>query len=271
MSELASRLFEGEVVHQRFSPKRHRLKYRMFQILFDLDELPKLDRRLGLFSHNRFNLFGFDDRDHGTGVAGSLRPYVEGLLGSIGLSAQGGRIQLLCMPRVLGFVFNPLSIYYCHDRSGELVALIYEVNNTFGQRHSYLIAAGPTDQGVYKQSCAKVFHVSPFMGMDLVYAFRIGAPGETIVTAIRGHDPAGAEVIFAAFTGRARALSDRRLLATFLSFPFLTLGAVAAIHWEAVLLLLKGVRLQPTPAPPPGPVSATPRITPVHETDMQSA
>jgi hypothetical protein len=244
LSDLASCLYVGEVVHQRFAPTRHRLRYRMFQMLFDLDELPELSRRLRLFSHNRFNILAFFDADHGGGASGTLRTYVEGLLAKAGLCGDGGPIRLLCMPRILGHVFNPLSIYYCHAPSGALVAMIYEVNNTFGEQHSYLISVTSADGGALEQSCEKGFYVSPFMDMEMRYDFKMTAAGETIATAVTGSNPDDAPLIFAAFTGRRRELSDASLLRVLLAYPFMTLGVVAAIHWEALKLFIKGLRIR---------------------------
>jgi DUF1365 family protein len=254
----ASGLYAGEVVHQRFAPRRHRLKYRLFQILFDLDDLPALSRRLRLFSHNRFNAFSFHDTDHGEGADAPLRDYVDRILLEAGLDLGGGRILLLCLPRVLGWVFNPLSVYYCHDAKGDLVAMIYEVKNTFGEQHSYVIPAGEAGDGPIIQSCQKGFYVSPFMDMDMTYDFRLTRPGETVATTIYGRDGFGSPLIFAAFTGQRQALSDRVLARVLVGFPLLTLGVVAAIHWEAIILALKGLRLRIRPAPPAEPVTLVP-------------
>jgi len=244
MSEFASCLYFGEVVHRRFSPRPHRLRYRLFQGLFDLDELPTLGRRLRFFSHNRANVLAFHDSDHGDGAGGALRTYAENLLSGAGLRVDGGRIVLLCMPRVLGFVFNPLSVFYCYNHCGDLTATIYEVNNTFGERHSYLISADSTACGAVRQRCEKAFYVSPFMDMDMVYDFSLTSPGATLTTSIRGSRSDGAPLIFASFVGVRRELSDLTLVLALLAYPLLTLGVVAAIHWEAVKLFAKGLRLR---------------------------
>jgi hypothetical protein len=248
MSPLASCLYFGEVVHQRFSPRRHRLRYRVFQGLFDLDELPRLGRKLRFFSYNQTNVFALHDRDHGGGSAGGLRLYVEGLLREAGLSVDGGRIVLLCMPRIFGFVFNPLSIYYCYGADASIRATVYEVNNTFGQRHSYVVPIDSADRDEARQSCKKEFYVSPFMDMDMIYDFKLGLPGETVATCINGKRADGAPLIFASFTGDRRELSDRALVTALVKYPLLTLGVVAAIHWEAVKLFAKGLRLRPRPS-----------------------
>jgi DUF1365 family protein len=250
-----SALYTGIVTHERFAPRRHRLRYRLWQLLLDLDEAPDASRRLKLFSYNRFNVFSHHDRDHGDGRPGPLRGYIEETLAAAGLEIKGGAIQLLCMPRLFGHVFNPLSIYYCYRPDGGLAAMLYEVNNTFGQRHSYLILADPAQDGTVHQTCAKAFHVSPFMDMRLRYDFQVSAPGETITTTIHGSDPQGALIIAAAFCGRRRALTDGALARALVDFPLMTLKVVVAIHWEAVKLWLKGTPLKPVPPAPAGPIT----------------
>jgi len=250
VNTLASAFYAGAVTHRRLSPTPHRLRYSMFQILFDLGETPALARRLRFFSHNRFNLFSFHDRDHGDGRARGLRAYVEETLSAGGISLGGGPIRLLCMPRLLGHVFNPLSIYYCHRADGTLAAMFYEVNNTFGERHSYLIAVPPGAEGPIRQTCEKAFHVSPFMDMAMTYEFKVTMPRETLTTAIRGRAPDGSPIIVAAFAGRRRELTDRVLVHALFAYPLLTVKVVAAIHFEGLKLMLKGLRLRPRPPAP---------------------
>jgi hypothetical protein len=246
-----SALYDGAVVHQRLAPRRHRLRYRLFQLLLDLDELPQLDRRLRLFGHNRFALFSLCDRDHLAGDPRPLRAQVEAMLGDAGIDLAGGPIRLFCMPRVLGYVFNPLSIFYCHRATGELAAVVLEVHNTFGERHVYLIEAeaGAGDQLV-RRGCAKTFFVSPFLGLEMSYDFRLAAPGERAATAILGRGADGAPVIAAAFAGERRELDDPTLARALVGHPLLTLKVILAIHWEAAKLLAKGVGLRRKPEPP---------------------
>jgi DUF1365 family protein len=255
VSETRSGVYLGEVIHQRFAPRRHRLKYRVFQMLFDLDELAALSSRLRLFSHNRFNLFSFHDRDHGDDRESSLRLYVERILVGAGLDIAGGRISVLCMPRIFGYVFNPLSVYYCHGADGGLKAMIYEVTNTFKERHTYLIPVESPVSRIIRQSCEKDFYVSPFMDMQMSYHFTLSKPGETVTTAIDGRGPGGERLIYAAFAGVRRRFDDGALFKLLLAYPFLTLGVVAAIHWEASKLFAKGIGLRQRPAPPMEPVT----------------
>lgn len=251
MSEMYSALYSGSVSHRRFSPTPHYLRYAMFQMLFDLDEAPLLARRLRLFSANRLNMFSHHDRDHGRGRTGGLRAWVDDTLRESGIPIDGGRILLLCMPRTFGHVFNPLSIFYCHRSNGELAAILCEVNNTFGERHFYLIEADPQARGVVRQSCAKAFHVSPFMDMAMTYEFELTAPGDAIRTTVRGIDPCGRPIFVASFVGLRRPLTDRALIGMFVGFPLQTLKVVAAIHFEALMLWLKRIEVRPRPPAPP--------------------
>jgi DUF1365 family protein len=249
-----SALYDGVVIHRRFAPKPHALRYRMFMALLDLDDLDALDGRLRLFSRNRFNLFAFHDKDHLDDGAVRLRSQVEGHLARAGIALDGGAIRLLSLPRILGYAFNPLSVYFCHQADGALSAILYEVRNTFGQRHTYLIPVEPGATGAIRQSCQKVFYVSPFMDMDMTYDFRVIAPGATLSIGVDGLQ-GDTRVIATSFAGTRRALSDAALLRAFVTYPLLSLAVVGGIHWEALKLWLKGVRLRARPAPPLNPVS----------------
>jgi DUF1365 family protein len=251
-----SGIYRGLVVHQRLRPRRHRLRYRIFQLLLDLDELPALDRGLRLFGHNRPALIGFHDKDHGSGDGRPLKPYVEGLLAGAGIEA-GGPIRLLCMPRVLGQVFNPLSLYFCHDRTGALQAILYEVNNTFGQRHSYLIPVQGQD-GLVRQACDKGFYVSPLQEMAMRYDFAVRPPAEELFVAVNSSDADG-PMLHAAFSARRTELTDAAIVAAFLGAPLLMLKVLAGIHWEALRIWLKGARFHGRPPAPAEPVTVVGR------------
>ncbi|MGQ9368654.1 DUF1365 domain-containing protein [Azospirillum sp. ST 5-10] len=254
MTGPASGLYPGTVVHHRLRPVRHRLRYRVFSLLLDLDELPELDRRLRLFAHNRFALTAFHDRDHGDGRP--ARAWADAQLAAAGLPA-GGPVRVLCFPRLLGYVFNPLSVWFCHRPDGGLAAVLHEVSNTFGQRHTYAIPAAADADGLVRQSCAKGFYVSPFMDMETAYHFRIRPPGDTVAVAIRQTDAAGT-VLHAALAGRRVELSDRALAAAWLRHPLMTAKVTAAIHWEALRLWRKGLAVRPRPPAPASPVTVVP-------------
>jgi len=249
-----SAIYSGSVVHTRVRPVRHRLRYRMLNLLLDLDELPALGRRLWLLGHNRRALFSFHDADHGDGGTETLKAQIDRLLREAGLDPEGGGVRVLCMPRVLGMVFNPISVFFCYRADGTLQALLYEVNNTFGQRHSYLIPVEPGQSGAIRQHCDKRFYVSPFMDMEQTYRFRVAPPDGAVRVGVEAHDTKG-PLLFAAFGGRRQALSDGRLLLSFLSHPLLALRVVGGIHWEALKLWRKGMRLRHRPAPPEAPVT----------------
>ncbi len=250
---LTSALYVGRVTHHRFRPRRHRLAYRSYWLLLDLDEFTELPRRLRLLAHNNFNLFSVHDADHCSGEQKALRPQIEAQLAAAGVDLAGGKILLLAMPRLLGYAFNPLSVYFCYGEDGALKALVYQVHNTFKQRHSYVIAVG-SDAGAVEQSCAKRFYVSPFLNMEMRYDFRIEAPGDAVRVTVRGSDRDG-DLIVASLFGRRQDLTDSRLVRVFFSHPLLTLKVTLAIHFEALLLWLKGLRLRPRPAAPEQPVT----------------
>jgi DUF1365 family protein len=243
-----SALYRGEVTHRRLRPREHRLRYRVFWLLLDLAELDDIASRMRLLSRNRFNLLSFHDQDHGDGSGRPLRDQVMALLRREGLDMDGGAVRLLTMPRVLGYVFNPISLYYCHGADGRLAAVIYEVTSTFGGRHAYVLPVvdGDAGKGVIRQAARKALHVSPFMGMDMRYVFRGHAPAEWMDLTIDGSDSEGV-LIVAAMRGRRHPLTDGAIFRAAVSIPFLTLKVMAVIHWEALKLWLKGARLHSAP------------------------
>ena len=244
-------LYVGRVTHARMTPRRHAFGYRAFYALFDLDRIDGVASRLRFLSRNRANLLSLHDVDHLGAERRPLREKADAILAQAGVDLAGGRIFLLCMPRLLGFVFNPISVYFCHDADAALVCMLYEVNNTFGQRHTYVVPVEGEAQavGLVRQTCRKVLYVSPFMDMDLTYAFRLRRPDTHIsigITASRGDAP----VIRTLFAGRREELTDRAILATLAAHPLMTLKVIGAIHWEALRLWLKGMRVKPRPAAP---------------------
>ena len=240
-------IYEGIVTHSRLKPVRHELRYRVFSFLLDLDRLTETADRLRFFSRGKFNLFSFHDRDHGAGSPENLAAYIRTSLRAAGLNADG-RIMLHCYPRMLGYAFNPLAVYYCYDAADRLSAMIYEVNNTFGDRHAYLIPVEGAQPQI-KQSAQKEFHVSPFMEMDMRYDFALTYPEEKLSMSIKTSDREGA-VLNAVFKGKRAPLTDETLRSLFFRYPLMTLKVIFGIHWEALKLILKGMRLRPgAPAP----------------------
>lgn len=242
-----SAFYEGSVGHARLSPTEHRFRYRVFYMLFDLDELAELDRRLRWFSHNRFNAMALHDRDHGSDDGRPLKEWIAETLQKSGFDFELGRVEMLAFPRILGYVFNPISVWYCHDTDGVVRAVLHEVRNTFGDKHCYVSPIDPDDA---TQTFGKRLHVSPFMDMDKRYEFSLTLPDEAVAVRIRESDGAGAEMFRAAFTGRRRELDDRTLLSMFVRYPLVTLKAIGAIHFEAIRLWIKRVPFFRRPEPP---------------------
>jgi DUF1365 family protein len=240
---IRSGLYFGQVMHSRIHPVQHRFRYRVFSLLLDLDEAPPLLRRLRLLSRNRFNMFGFYDRDHGERTAENPRDWAEKQLRAAGIPWDGGKIALLCFPRILGIVFNPLSEYFCYRRDGSLAAIIHEVHNTVGGRHAYVLPVSPADaaRGVIAQACDKDFYVSPFIEMEARYAFRIKPPADKVSVLIRERGAAG-EILRATLSGNRRPLTDGQLLIAFFLYPLMTLKVIFAIHWQALRLWRKGAK-----------------------------
>jgi uncharacterized protein len=241
-------LYFGDVMHARLKPMGHRFSYRVMSLLIDLDRLDEADRLSPLFAVNRPALYSFREADHGKRDGSSLRAYAQRCAAGHGIDLTGGRVLLLCYPRLLGFTFNPLSVYFCYCASGELALLIYEVRNTFGDIHPYVLPVRPgetSDAGIRQQQ-EKLFYVSPFVEMAMRYHFRISPPGEQVKLRILETDRDG-PLLSATFNGRRKPLTAAALLRSFFALPLVTLKIVAAIHWEALRLWLKGARLVPRP------------------------
>ena len=233
---LCSAIYDGWVMHRRVAPRHHAFRYRVFALLIDLDELEILSR-LYLFAWNRPGIASFHDRDHGDG--GDLRRWLDRKLADEGIIADGAR-RVLCYPRLFGYVFNPLSVWFCHRSDGQLAATIYEVHNTHSERHAYVLRADK-DAAIVRQHCAKDFYVSPFLSMDCSYDFTIRPPGEDVMIAIN-EEEAGAPILTATFSGARMPLTDASLASMLLRHPLMTVKVFAAIHFEAVRLTWKGVQ-----------------------------
>jgi DUF1365 family protein len=245
-ADAAAALYFGDVMHARLKPIGHRFSYRVMSLLIDLDRLIEANRRSPLFGVNRAALYSFCEKDHGQRDGSSLRAYAERCATEHGIDLKGGRVLLLCYPRLMCYTFNPLSVYFCYRADSHLALIIYEVRNTFGDIHPYVLpvkADELTDAGVRQQQ-DKLFYVSPFIEMAMRYHFRVTPPGERVKLRILETDRDG-PLLAASFNGRRRALTTVALLRSLFSLPLLTFKIVAAIHWEALRLWLKGARLVP--------------------------
>lgn len=246
---LKSGLYEGLVVHHRYGPKVHHLAYRVFQILYDLEYLDCL-KQTRYLSHNRFNLFGFYDRDHGPkegDLSQSLFERMTAWLKAQGLHEAGDRLFIMTMPRVLGFVFNPISLYFVQGETGEIRHIVYQVNNTFGERHFYALKVNQGQEGTIKQGCEKRLHVSPFMDTkNMVYDFKLSLPDDHFSLGIKlRHQDEASPILYAGFQAKRSDLTPKALWTQFWALPLMTLKVVAGIHWEAAKLIVKGLWLKP--------------------------
>ena len=175
---MTSCIYNGTVIHKRFKPKIHFFKYRVFSLLIDLSELEKLDKTISLFSYNKFNLVSFFDKDHGERDGSSLINWVKKNLKQNNINCENITIKLLCYPRIFGYVFNPLSVFYVYNDRNDLISILYEVKNTFGEQHTYVFKV--SNNNMIQHNCEKKFHVSPFIEMNCNYFFRILKPADKI-------------------------------------------------------------------------------------------
>lgn len=252
MSAVTEALYTGHVVHKRVAPHRHALRYSVFSCLFDCSKLAALDARLKLFSFNRFNLFSLYDRDHldGAGLESSLREIAE-------RSGQGGRIarfMMLCYPRILGYAFNPLTVYFGLDAEDSVRLVIYEVRNTFGGRKTYVLPAEPGPRGLINQECRKRLYVSPFNAVEGDYSFHATPLGDDLTVGVALRTAAG-PVLKAHFRGTRSDLTDANLLRAIARTGWMTVKVIGGIHYEALKLWLKGMRVVRRPPAPASPVT----------------
>ncbi|MDK9498596.1 DUF1365 domain-containing protein [Streptomyces katrae] len=236
-------LYATEVRHARTRPVRHALAHRTYMWLVDVDDLPVLPRLLRPFAR-------FDARDHFSGRAPTLRAGLDAHLAARGVHGADGRVLMLANARVLGHVFNPLTLYWCHDRSGGLVCVVAEVHNTYGGRHCYLLR--PDDRG--RAEVAKDFYVSPFFGVEGGYRMRLPLPGDRLDLTVQLRHPDGSRPLTATVRGTHRPAGTRALLAALLRNPWPTAGVSLGIRRHGIRLYLKGLPVQPRPTRPAPPV-----------------
>ena len=233
-------IYNGKVIHKRFKPKEHYFKYNVFSLLVDLDELEIIENKIKIFSYNKFNIISFFDKDHGPRDGTSLKEWVIKNLKDIGIDNERIQIKLLCYPRIFGYVFNPLSVFFIYDENSKLISILYEVKNTFGEQHTYIFKTN--DEKVITNDCTKKFHVSPFIEMECHYYFRVLKPSDTISVIIDQKDKDG-KLLYASQDGKAKELNEKNLLFSYISHPLMTFKIIAAIHYEALKLWLKGIKL----------------------------
>jgi len=241
MNFFNSCIYSGFVTHRRFKPKRHFFKYKTFSLLIDLKEIESLGKKISFFSYNRFNVLSFYDVDHGPRNGTSLVNWVKTRLSDVKINIGTGSIKLLCYPRFFGYVFNPLSIFYCYDDNSKLKAILYEVKNTFNEQHTYVFSASPSSNLILHK-CNKKFYVSPFIEMKTFYNFRLLNPGKILNVFIKQGDSEGT-LLTACQVGKKLEMSSKNLLFQFLKHPLMSFKVILAIHFEALRLWAKGVKL----------------------------
>ena len=236
-----SKIYAGKVIHTRFKPKKHHFKYNVFSLLIDLDEINELDINLKFFSFNKFNLISFFNIDHGDRDGGDIKNWVKENLKKKKIKFQNIRVEILCYPRIIGYVFNPLSVLYIYNEKNELISIFYEVKNTFGEQHTYIFEIKHPNTQI-KNDCKKKFFVSPFMDLQSEYFFKVLLPNEKLSVIIDQRDKEG-KLLFASQDGNRRDLTSKNLLICYLKHPLMSFKVISAIHFEALKLWIKGVKL----------------------------
>ena len=236
---MTSAIYNGTVIHKRFKPKLHFFKYKVFSLLIDLSELNILDKDISFFSYNSFNLISFFDKDHGERDGTSLVEWVKKNLNENKINHENIKIKLLCYPRILGYVFNPLSVFFVYDNNKNLISILYEVKNTFGEQHTYIFKV--ENDNLLQHNCSKKFHVSPFIEMNCNYFFRILKPSEKISVVIDQYQ-LDEKILFASQDGKRVDFNSKELLKSYIKHPLMTFKIISAIHFEAFKLWLKGIK-----------------------------
>ena len=237
---MISSIYNGKVIHKRFKPKEHFFKYSVFSLLIDLSELNQLDKEIKFFSFNKFNLISFYEKDHGSRNGSSLVAWVKKNLEANNIHFKDIKIKLLCYPRIFGYVFNPLSVFFIYNSNEKLISILYEVKNTFGEQHTYIFKVDD-DLKLFQHNCSKKFHVSPFIEMDCNYFFRILKPEDKMSVIIDQYQ-ANEKILYASQDGKRVDFNSKELLKSYLKHPLMTFKIISAIHFEAFKLWTKGIK-----------------------------
>ena len=235
-----SYIYAGTVIHKRFKPKVHSFNYSVFSLLIDLSELDLMNNNLRIFSYNKFNIVSFYSKDHGPRDGSSLKNWVIENLQKNNIETEGIQIKLLCYPRIFGYVFNPLSVFYIYNKNSELISILYEVKNTFGEQHTYIFKT-KKNENLIQHICKKKFHVSPFIKMDCIYFFRLLKPGNRVSVIIDLQDQEG-KILFASQDGEKSELNNKNLIRSYIKHPLMSFKIIVAIHFEAFKLWSKGIK-----------------------------
>ena len=236
---LKSSIFNGIVSHSRLIPKKHSFTYKVFSILFDIDKLDETQRSCSLFSYNKFNFFSFYYKDHGEKNGSNPKNWILKIVKKEKINESNLKIYCLCYPRILGYVFNPITVWFIYSKNN-LKMIVYEVRNTFGEDHSYVFKLDKESQKLNHKS-KKLLHVSPFISMDGSYEFSTNISNERVKIIIKEISN-GEHLLTASFSGKAKPLKDKNLFLNFLLYPMLTLKVIFGIHFQALLLWSKNIK-----------------------------
>lgn len=239
--DLKSCLYTTTIMHHRLSPTEHRFDYRFFSFYLDLDELDVLNEQVPSFSRNRFNLYSFFDRDHILRQGLSIKESVHAYLKENGIDLSGGRIMLLTYLRTMGYVFNPVSFFYCFDQHGHPVCVVAEIGNTFGEQKYFLMKYDDFQKEAFRADRDKHYYISPFTHLDDQLNFKLAIPSDKLNIRIDTAKPNQDKVVLTSMLGDRLDLTDKNLWALTLQIPLVTLKAIFLIHWHALLLWMKKV------------------------------
>ncbi|MGJ8527189.1 DUF1365 domain-containing protein [Maritalea sp.] len=247
MTNTPNAIYKGTVTHKRLRPVKHGLSYGVFNLLLDCDEIDDLAGKLKFFSHNKPNLVSIYDKDHGDSK--QLGAYLRELAKSAVPETSIASFKMLAYPRVFGYAFNPLTVYFGLDDDGKIRLMVYEVNNTFGQRHTYVIPAEQRPDGMIWQNCEKQFYVSPFNDVSGNYTFHVTPIAEKLTVGVALRDNDG-PILNAFFAGHRQPFSDGQLIKAIIGTGWMTVKVMAGIHIEALKLWFKGMKIKPRPEAP---------------------
>lgn len=248
-----NRIYFGTVYHARHIPFQHDFRYKVFSLFINIDDLPALDQTLPKFSYNKWDIFSIHDKDHGFRDGRGIREWIEKSGKDKGINLDGAKIMMLCFPRQWGYVFNPITVFFCYNKNEELIAVMHQVKNTFGEQHGYLLPV-QNNPDMVSQDYKKVFHVSPFIHMDCHYHFKFSQPQEDFFFAIHQQTKEG-KILTATWDGKGEDLNEKSIKKALFRHPFMTFKVIAGIHWEALWLFLKGAKYIKKPNPPEKDVS----------------
>ena len=235
-----SSIYVGSVIHKRFKPKIHFFSYKVFSLFLDISEFDLLHKNLKIFSYNKFNIISFYEADHGPRDGTSIKNWIINNLEKNNIETNNIKIKLLCYPRIFGYVFNPLSVFFIYNVNSELISILYEVKNTFGEQHTYIFRVKKGND-LIQHKCKKKFHVSPFIKMDCTYFFKILRPETKISITIDQYDNEG-KLLIASQEGTRSELNNKNLIKYYLKHPMMTFKVILAIHYEAFKLWTKGIK-----------------------------